>query len=168
MTKSKRKLKREKKSNDNLEKIVVPMEQFKYKHRKARRRWRLGEGFPSPAVLNAYRHPQVEQSSERFSWRTPDLVGLRMFMQDKLNWSEGETDRHLLPVMKELSQQQKAQTRIDGYFSLSYSDNKRAARFKSKRLIEATSAIRKQRETGAAGSTAEGEAAAAPAPGAQP
>ena len=123
-----------------------PLEQFKYKHRKARRRWRLNEGFPSPAVLNAYRSPQVDNSSEQFSWGTPDLMGLRLFMEQKLSWSEAETDRHLLPVMKELSQNQKAQTRIDGYFSLSYSDNKRAAMFKSKRLIEATQAIRKQRE----------------------
>ena len=131
-----------------------PMEQFKYKHRKARRRWRLGEGFPSPAVLSAYRNPQVEKSSERFSWRTPDLVGLRLFMREKLNWSEGDTDQHLLPVMKELAQQQKAQTRIDGFFSLSYNDDKRAARFKSKRLIEATAAIREQRESSHASAAA--------------
>ena len=128
--------------------------EFKYKHRKARRRWRLGEGFPSPAVLSAYRNPQVEKSSERFSWRTPDLVGLRLFMREKLNWSEGDTDQHLLPVMKELAQQQKAQTRIDGFFSLSYNDDKRAARFKSKRLIEATAAIREQRESSHASAAA--------------
>ena len=92
-------------------------------------------------------------------------MGLRLFMQEKLNWSEGETDRHLLPVMKELSQQQKAQTRIDGFFSLSYNDNQRAARFKSKRLIEATAAIRKQRESSAASDSVVEKAAVVAAAG---
>ena len=99
-------------------------------------------------MIDAYFKPVVDLSTEKFTWKTPDLVGLRIFMSDKLSWSEDETDRHLLPVMKELSEKKSAQTRIDGYFTVRYEDNKRAARFTSKRLMEATKALKRKRHQG--------------------
>ena len=99
-------------------------------------------------MIDAYFKPVVDLSTEKFTWKTPDLVGLRIFMSDKLSWSEDETDRHLLPVMKELSEKKSAQTRIDGYFTVRYEDDKRAARFTSKRLIEATKALKRKRHQG--------------------
>jgi len=39
-----------------------------------------------------------------------------------------------------------AQTRIDGYFTVTYGDDQRAAKFQSKRLIEATRALKRKRD----------------------
>ena len=133
------------KRTKNELKLMSEMDRFKYVHRRARRRWRLTEGFPSQAVVDAYLQPVVDESKEKFSWRDPDFVGLRLFMSDKLSWDESEVDRHILPVMKELSQKRPAQTRIDGYFAVRYEDDKRAGKFQSKRLLEATRALRRKR-----------------------
>lgn len=126
--------------------LLSDKDKFKYEHRKARRRWRLNENFPSKAVIDAYMNPMVDSSTNSFSWSTPDLIGLRIFMNNKLGWSEDEVNKQLLPVMKELSKRKSAQTRIDGYFSVTYDDNKRAAKFQSKRLIEATNALRRKND----------------------
>ena len=45
--------------------LLSELEQFKYVHRKARRRWRLNEHFPSQAVVDAYLHPLVDSSTEK-------------------------------------------------------------------------------------------------------
>jgi hypothetical protein len=96
--------------------------------------------------VNAYLKPVVDHSTTKFSWCDPDIVGLRMFMKDHLGWEESEVDRHLLPVMKELGQKRKPQTRIDGYFTVRYEDDKRAGKFQSKRLAEATRALRRKKD----------------------
>ena len=141
--------------------LLSDLNKFKYEHRRARRRWRLNEGFPSKAVVDAYMHPRVNASTEEFSWSTPDVVGLRIFMNDKLGWEESQVNQHLLPVMRELSQKKSAQTRIDGYFTTTYKDDKRAAKFQSKRLIQATKALKRRRDQ--EGMTVEQMLKAAPA-----
>ena len=50
--------------------LLSELEQFKYVHRKARRRWRLNEHFPSQAVVDAYLHPLVDSSTEKVKHTT--------------------------------------------------------------------------------------------------
>ncbi|CAM9648732.1 unnamed protein product [Ectocarpus fasciculatus] len=106
---------------------------FHLKHKTARNRWTVPEGFPSEEVINAYNNPQVDRSEEPFSWATPDVDGLRALCQRVLGWNREQSDGLLMPMVKELERGSFAQPRIDRYF-MAYHDNKRVAAIKSKRL----------------------------------
>lgn len=60
-------------------------------------------GFPNKAVIEAYFHPEVDQSKEAFSWGSPDLAALRSYTQQKFGWNQKKADDILLPVMKKLN-----------------------------------------------------------------
>jgi DNA excision repair protein ERCC-5 len=60
----------------------------------------LREDFPSGAVAEAYRHPQVDDSQERFEWGLPDLDGLRRFAQAKMGWPDDKVDELVLPLLQ--------------------------------------------------------------------
>ncbi|KAK3095676.1 hypothetical protein FSP39_017483 [Pinctada imbricata] len=75
----------------------------------------IGEGFPSPAVVEAYLHPTVDPSDDPFFWAIPDLDLLREFTNSKLGWSKVKTDEQLLPVIKKLRERQ-SQMKINNYF----------------------------------------------------
>ncbi|CAM9623755.1 unnamed protein product [Ectocarpus sp. 6 AP-2014] len=106
---------------------------FHLKHRTARNRWTVPEGFPSEEVINAYNNPQVDRSEEPFSWAAPDVDGLMALCQRVLGWDRDQSDGLLMPMVKELDRGSFAQPRIDRYF-MAYHDNKRVAAIKSKRL----------------------------------
>ncbi|CAM9837269.1 unnamed protein product [Scytosiphon promiscuus] len=106
---------------------------FHLKHRTARNRWTVPDGFPSKEVINAYTNPQVDKSEEPFSWATPDVDGLRALCQRVLGWDKAQSDGLLMPMVKELDRAGFSQPRIDRYF-MTYHDNKRVAAIKSKRL----------------------------------
>ena len=94
----------------------------------------LPEGFPSEEVFNAYIHPTVDESKEKFEWSVPNIEALREFAGEKFGWSRLKTDEILLPVMKRLKINS-TQTRIDSYFhnvKLTKETN-----FQSKRLKDA-------------------------------
>eukprot|EP00903_Cladosiphon_okamuranus_P014772 g13687.t1 len=106
---------------------------FHLKHKTARNRWTVPEGFPSKEVINAYNNPQVDKSEEPFSWAAPDVDGLRALCQRVLGWDRVQSDGLLMPMVKELDKAGFSQPRIDSYF-MTYHDNKRVAAIKSKRL----------------------------------
>ncbi|CBJ48609.1 DNA repair enzyme [Ectocarpus siliculosus] len=106
---------------------------FHLKHRTARNRWTVPDGFPSEEVINAYNNPQVDRSEEPFSWAAPDVDGLMALCQRVLGWDRDQSDGLLMPMVKELDRGSFAQSRIDRYF-MAYHDNKRVAAIKSKRL----------------------------------
>ncbi len=60
----------------------------------------LREDFPSGAVAEAYRHPQVDDSQERFEWGLPDLDGLRRFARAKMGWPDDKVDELVLPLLQ--------------------------------------------------------------------
>ena len=57
----------------------------------AKTRWNAPESFPSKAVYEAYMNPEVDASTEGFTWGTPNMDGLRIYANEKLGW-EAKTD----------------------------------------------------------------------------
>nr|GMC67255.1 DNA repair protein UVH3 [Ipomoea batatas] len=50
---------------------------FMDKHRNVSKNWHIPSSFPSDAVVSAYDTPQVDKSTEPFSWGKPDVSVLR-------------------------------------------------------------------------------------------
>lgn len=63
----------------------------------------LPTSFPSPAVYDAYLHPDVDKSPEAFQWGVPDLEGLRRFLMATIGWSPERTDEVLVPVIRDMN-----------------------------------------------------------------
>ncbi|GLD96477.1 hypothetical protein PINS_up021138 [Pythium insidiosum] len=127
-----------KKNQEELDKLPI-RDRFNITHSTARRRWDLGEEFPNPIVVQAYKNPQVDRSDARFSWGVPDLPGLREYCTKIFGWDQATTDRVLLPLMEQFANQgvgRQVQTRIDNFFR-KYDDNVKFAKIQSKRLRSA-------------------------------
>lgn len=77
----------------------------------------LTEGFPSKDIADAYLHPIVDQSDDKFSWGHPDCETIREFAKRNFGWTKTKTDEILLPVLKKLDEK-KSQQSIKNYFSL--------------------------------------------------
>lgn len=117
---------------------MPPRERFQATHASARRKWELGDDFPSAQVVKAYKQPQVDRSDARFSWSLPDLAALRGFTERTFGWEQAKTDSVLLPVLEKAASAagRGTQTRIDQFFR-SYDDEVRYATIQSKRLRSA-------------------------------
>ncbi|BFZ00205.1 hypothetical protein BsWGS_03244 [Bradybaena similaris] len=100
-------------------------------------------GFPSEAVVDAYLHPQVDDSTEKFTWGLPDLDLLREFTKYKFGWSKEKADQSLLPMMKQLSKNQ-SQGRIHMYFQPRHLD--KTSKIQSERLKRALASMRNSRQ----------------------
>ena len=131
--------------NDFLEGGKKPMlnsnqQHFHKKHKSARLRWVVPKDFPSKKVLQAYSHPVVDTSKEKFSFGRPDHENIRLFCERKIGWDSSEVDRTLNPVLENMSSESQ-QTRLDGYF-MRYEDNHIVShKIKSKRLKEVFESI---------------------------
>ncbi|KAI1448664.1 PIN domain-like protein [Annulohypoxylon stygium] len=66
----------------------------------------LPSGFPSPAVFDAYLHPEVDSATEQFQWGVPDVAGLRLFLMSTIGWSEDRTDEVLMPVVRDMNRRE--------------------------------------------------------------
>ncbi|KAI1827796.1 PIN domain-like protein [Xylaria intraflava] len=66
----------------------------------------LPPGFPSPAVSDAYLHPEVDHSAEQFQWGSPDVEGLRQFLMSTVGWSQERTDEVLVPVIRDMNRRE--------------------------------------------------------------
>ena len=125
--------------NDFLEgdkDLTNPKERyFHKKHKSARLRWTVPKDFPSNKVFQAYSHPVVDNSKDKFTFGVPDHENIRSFCLRKIGWEAMEVDRALLPVLEKLNSGSR-QTRLDGYF-MRYEDNHIVSHhIKSKRLRE--------------------------------
>ncbi|EWM28048.1 dna repair enzyme [Nannochloropsis gaditana] len=120
--------------------VTQEVEAFHSKHKSARTRWVVTERFPDPAIYRAYLQPQVNASTDSFTWGVPDLDGLRVHLAQKLGWPVSETDSHLLPMLRRM-QETVWQSRLDSYF-LGYQDNVKFAKIKSKRLQRAVADLK--------------------------
>ncbi|KAI0474699.1 PIN domain-like protein [Xylaria cf. heliscus] len=78
----------------------------------------LAPGFPSPAVFDAYLHPEVDHSTEQFQWGSPDVEGLRQFLMATIGWSQERTDEVLVPVIRDMNRREAegTQSNITRYF----------------------------------------------------
>lgn len=118
------------------------LQTFHMKHRTARNRWVAPENFPNPIPLQAYTHPVVDSSKERFSWGKPDLAGLLVFCNQHIGWSTDETKTLLGPVTERPISGMR-QTRLDAYMPMRYEDSITFAKVRSKRLQKV---LRKRKE----------------------
>ncbi|KAG7632849.1 Helix-hairpin-helix motif class 2 [Arabidopsis suecica] len=120
-------------STDDTEEIK---QIFMDQHRKVSKNWHIPLTFPSEAVISAYLNPQVDRSTEKFSWGKPDLSVLRKLCWEKFNWNGKKTDDLLLPVLKEYEKRE-TQLRIEAFYSF----NERFAKIRSKRINKAVKGI---------------------------
>lgn len=58
--------------------------------------------FPNISVIKAYLNPNVDESRDTFTWATPDLDRIRLYMKSKFGWKSTRIDDILLPVIKRL------------------------------------------------------------------
>jgi DNA excision repair protein ERCC-5 len=141
---------------------------FRRKFRKAHAtKLFLPVGFPSPAVFDAYLHPEVDSDPEPFQWGVPDLEGLRQFLMTTIGWSQERTDEVLVPVIKDMNRREVegTQSNITRYFQGSvgvgakeaFAPRQRGGKG-SKRMADAVSRLRAKtgEGAGAGGSSAVG------------
>lgn len=116
-------------------------DRFKHTHASVRRKWELGETFPNVQVVEAYLHPQVDTSSEKFQWSHPDFTELKNYCSQVFGWEANKIDGLLTPLIKHMeksvsNKETQKQTKIDEFFR-TYNDNVKYAKIKSKRLKSA-------------------------------
>ncbi|XP_031261538.1 DNA repair protein UVH3 isoform X1 [Pistacia vera] len=109
---------------------------FMDNHRNVSKNWHIPSSFPSEVVISAYTCPQVDKSTEPFSWGKPDLFVLRKFCWDKFAWGSQKSDELLLPVLKEYEKRE-TQLRLEAFYTF----NERFAKIRSKRIKKAVKAI---------------------------
>ncbi|EGZ21325.1 hypothetical protein PHYSODRAFT_455731, partial [Phytophthora sojae] len=127
--------------NSEEDDVETARERFQRSHTTVRRKWELGDEFPSKQVVQAYMSPQVDRSEARFSWSAPDLSALRNYCANAFGWDQQKSDGVLLPLEEKAkkaatSGSRHIQTRLDRFFT-SYDDQVHYAQIKSKRLRSA-------------------------------
>ncbi|GAB2276559.1 hypothetical protein Dimus_011279 [Dionaea muscipula] len=120
--------------------------------RKVSKNWHVPSSFPSEAVISAYRSPQVDKSSDPFSWGKPDLFALRRLCWEKFGWGGPKADELLLPVLKEYNKHE-TQLRLEAFYTF----NERFAKIRSKRIKQAVKGITKNQSTKLTGETDTGQ-----------
>nr|GMC59385.1 DNA repair protein UVH3 isoform X1 [Ipomoea batatas] len=105
---------------------------FMDKHRNVSKNWHIPSSFPSDAVVSAYDTPQVDKSTEPFSWGKPDVSVLRKLCWEKFGWTVQKTDELLTPVLKEYNKHE-TQLRLEAFYAF----NERFAKIRSKRIKKA-------------------------------
>ncbi|XP_021639284.2 DNA repair protein UVH3 isoform X2 [Hevea brasiliensis] len=109
---------------------------FMDKHRNVSKNWHVPSSFPSEAVISAYSSPQVDKSTEPFTWGKPDLQVLRRLCWEKFGWGIQKSDELLLPVLKEYDKHE-TQLRLEAFYTF----NERFAKIRSKRIKKAVKGI---------------------------
>ncbi|CAN6321023.1 unnamed protein product [Urochloa humidicola] len=109
---------------------------FMSKHRNVSKNWHIPSAFPSESVISAYITPQVDNSTEPFSWGRPDLGLLRKLCWERFGWGKEKADELLLPVLREYNKHE-TQLRMEAFYSF----NERFAKIRSKRIKKAIKGI---------------------------
>ncbi|XP_056169922.1 DNA repair protein UVH3 isoform X2 [Syzygium oleosum] len=121
---------------NSIDKIQEMKQQFMEKHRKVSKNWHIPPTFPSEAVISAYSTPQVDKSTEPFSWGKPDHFLLRKLCWEKFAWATQKADELLVPVLNEYNKHE-TQLRLEAFYSF----NERFAKIRSKRIKKAVKEI---------------------------
>ncbi|XP_020092237.1 DNA repair protein UVH3 isoform X2 [Ananas comosus] len=116
--------------NDNI------METFMSKHRNVSKNWHIPSSFPSEAVISAYTSPQIDESTDPFSWGKPDINLLRKMCWERFGWNSQKADELLVPVLNEYNKHQ-TQLRLEAFYMF----NERFAKIRSQRIKKAVKGI---------------------------
>ncbi|XP_062210269.1 DNA repair protein UVH3 [Phragmites australis] len=109
---------------------------FMSKHRNVSKNWHIPSAFPSESVISAYISPQVDNSTEPFSWGRPDLGLLRKLCWERFGWGKEKADELFLPVLREYNKHE-TQLRMEAFYSF----NERFAKIRSQRIKKAIKGI---------------------------
>ncbi|XP_043806922.1 DNA repair protein UVH3 isoform X3 [Manihot esculenta] len=109
---------------------------FMDKHRNVSKNWHIPSSFPSEVVISAYSCPQVDKSTELFTWGKPDHQVLGRLCWEKFGWGIQKSDELLLPVLKEYNKHE-TQLRLEAFYTF----NERFAKIRSKRIKKAVKGI---------------------------
>ncbi|XP_020204760.1 DNA repair protein UVH3 isoform X2 [Cajanus cajan] len=109
---------------------------FINKHRNVSKNWHIPSSFPSETVISAYYSPNVDKSTDPFTWGKPDHLVLRKLCWEKFGWTFQKVDELLLPVLKEYNKHE-TQLRLEAFYSF----NERFAKIRSKRIEKAVKGI---------------------------
>ena len=60
----------------------------------------INRGFPSRAVVEAYRHPEINNSTAKFSWLEPNLEALQDYLSEKIGWNKEKFKTVVVPVIE--------------------------------------------------------------------
>eukprot|EP01016_Furgasonia_blochmanni_P048924 TRINITY_DN7368_c0_g1_i1.p1 TRINITY_DN7368_c0_g1~~TRINITY_DN7368_c0_g1_i1.p1 ORF type:complete len:284 (+),score=45.47 TRINITY_DN7368_c0_g1_i1:62-853(+) len=117
----------------------VPLKEIEYKasHRNYKKQWELPDSFPNRRVIEAYLHPNIDESKEKFTWGTPDIEKLKLFCQKNFEWDERKISEHFDPLVKVI-EEHKFQPKITDYFT----KQEKFAIINSKRIKEAVKGLR--------------------------
>jgi len=118
------------------------IERFKYTHRNAKLRWSASHSFPSEQVRAAYMNPEIDDSEERFTWGTPNMVGLKYFCGKRLGWTSEYVTDMMRPVLESMKGKKSGQTTLVDWVE------GRAGVYRSARLRRAAKAILKSKTEG--------------------
>lgn len=77
----------------------------------------LNDGFPNPAVIEAYLFPTIDDSKASFNWGYPDVESIHGFTKKVFGWTTMKTDEMLKPVLKRINDKQ-TQSSIRNYFMI--------------------------------------------------
>ncbi|KAJ9066205.1 DNA repair protein rad2 [Entomophthora muscae] len=100
----------------------APLEESpaKKKLRKLVKRLHIPKGFPNSQVTDSYLKPNVNSEKRPFSWGSPNLPGLQLFLRRHLNWSEEKVNELVEPVIRHQNRLDKSiQTTISQFFTRS-------------------------------------------------
>ncbi|KAL1352877.1 DNA repair protein UVH3 isoform X2 [Arachis hypogaea] len=125
-----------KEQEDSLDCDQEIKQTFFEKHRNVSKNWHIPSSFPSETVISAYYSPQVDKSTEPFTWGKPDHLVLRKLCWEKFGWTSQKADELLLPVLKEYNKHE-TQLRLEAFYSF----NERFAKIRSKRIKKAVKGI---------------------------
>ncbi|KAK1267812.1 DNA repair protein UVH3 [Acorus gramineus] len=109
---------------------------FMDNHRNVSKNWHIPSTFPSESVISAYISPQVDESTEPFSWGKPDLHILRKLCWERFGWNNQKVDELLLPVLREYNKHE-TQLRLEAFYTF----NERFAKIRSQRIKKALKGI---------------------------
>ncbi|XP_028756680.1 DNA repair protein UVH3 isoform X2 [Neltuma alba] len=122
--------------HDSSDEVQEIKQIFMSKHRNVSKNWHIPSSFPSETVISAYSCPQVDKSTDPFSWGKPDHLVLRKLCWEKFGWTSQKADELLLPVLKEYNKNE-TQLRLEAFYTF----NERFAKIRSKRIKKAVKGI---------------------------
>lgn len=70
--------------------------------------------------MEAYIHPEVNESRRQFSWMDADMEALRDYLSEKIGWNGDKFKSVVVPVLEKFKNKE-SQTRIDSFFSVKLS-----------------------------------------------